>query len=1153
MKGTDGWKKTKTVLICSIFLIMNMSSNLFIEPVKSEETDLIYYVPDDGTLQDLINTSQTNDTIQINETINLSTFININKSIILQGIEDELIHINGSNEFGLNITVNNVTIRNLTIQNCSTAITLKNSSNSLDHITLEYIIIQNCSQHGIYINNTTQTNITHLEITNCNQTGIYLQNSSNTTISDNNINQSLNTGINITSNSNNNIINNNTFYNNSISINITSSENNTIVNNTFLNKTGSYYAYDDSTHNKWNTTTHGNYWGDYLGTDADNDDVGDSNYPIEGGSNIDGKPLGFFVPIVNFTFEPSSPTTSNTINFTDNSIDPNNENNQMLTYYWDFGDENTSEEQNPSHDYTENDQTYIVTLNVTNQYGQSNQTSQTLSINNSAPISLFTWSPQPGIVNETITFTSNCSDSDGADDSLSYNWSFGEGVYSEQQDSTHTYNQSGDYSVILNVTDNDGNTTSSSQTITVTYKPSVNFSISPSSPSTSDIITFTDTSTDTDGSISSWSWDFEDENTSTDENPTHSYDNDGTYTITLAVTDDDGATNQTNQTITISNSPPTANFTYTPHNATDLQTITFTNCSSDTDGTISNCTWAFGDGTTNYSMNTTSHQYSDNGTYTVTLNVTDDDGDTDEYSTTITISNVGPTADFTVEPANPKVGETIWFNDTSSDQDGSIDEWSWDFGDESSNTSKNATHTYSTLQSYDVTLTVTDNDGNSSSITKHLILKDTITKLVQSIEPVSYDLKEEANTLFQVKTINTTNISVTTYSECPSGIDDTIVDYENLQTYVDISLEEETLLDWINISLYYTDDDLNEDIDKSSLTLFYWNETNEEWIQIQNYILSTLDTNQYSGYLQANLSHLTLFTIAGKEFEEEDSISPTLPTIVNSSNNTIFTTATPIINVTYSDVVPTFSASLNGSDLLYETTDNKTFSILVHTQLIDGNYTVRLHLSNSTKQRIDTINFSIQLPSVSKKANTPVEIPLWFWYAGLSIIILFLIYYIEKKIHLINQLLTKEKTVSTAAIESDAKDQSSGIVKDTLFTLHQSINSFNTLLFGSHDPWDETKAELNQSLYNVDLFTEKPDAYVGIQQKLLNEGKNSKQIINLLKNQPESIDSIKEKTDMTKDELSHELSTLLKYGLIKVDTNDSIQLTKQAKRLINKK
>jgi parallel beta-helix repeat protein len=1151
MKGNEAWKKTKTILICSIILLMSMSSNFIFESVKAEGSVNIYYVPDDGLLQDFINTSQSNDIIQINETINLSSFIIINKSITVQGKNDELIHINGSNEFGFNINVTNVTMRNLTIQNCSTAITIENSTNSLENITLDNITIQHCSQHGIRINNTTLSNITNLTIINCTQTGIYLQNSSNNIISENQINQTSNTGINITSNSNN-TIKNNILNNNSISINITSSENNLIYNNTFFN-CSLYHAFDNST-NKWNTTTHGNYWADYTGTDGNDDDKGDTAYNITGGTNKDYYPLGFFVPIINFTFEPSSPTTSNTINFTDNSVDPNLDNNLHLNYTWDFETNGIIDSylQNPSYTYTENDQTYTVSLNVTNQYGQSNQTNQTIIINNSAPTSLFTWSPQPGIVNETITFTSNCSDSDGSDDSLSYNWSFGEDSYFEQQDSTHTYNLSGDYSVILNVTDDDGNTTSYSETITVTFKPSVNFSFSPSSPSTSDTITFTDTSTDQDGSVSSWSWDFNDGNTSTEENPTHSYDSDGTYTVSLTVTDEDGATNQTNQEITVLNTPPTANFTYSPQNATDLQTITFTTCSTDPDGSITNCTWTFGDDTSNYSMNTTSHQYTDNGTYTVTLNVTDDDGDTDEYSKTITISNVGPTADFTIEPSNPEIGETIYFNDTSTDEDGSIASWSWDFDDESSNTSKNTTHTYSTLQSRDVTLTVTDNDGNSSSITKHLILKKTITKPIQSTDHSSFDLKEEADTTFCVKTSNTTNISVTKYSECPSGIDACISEYENLETYIGITLEDSQLLEWINFSLYYSNQDIDEDIDTSSLALFYYNETNNTWVKISDSTSYESEINGYQGFVQANITHLTLFTIAGAIAEEEETVNLTLPSIVHSSDNTTFTIANPTLNVTYDGIVPEILASLNDTTIQVATTDNQTFTLFIPMSLSNGNYTLQLLLKNNSFNRTDLIEFSINIPSQVQKSETPIEIPVWVWF---SIIIVFggaLICFFGIPKHLYTYLIKQKQQCTNEGISANNPKTSQGILKDTLSSVQQSMSSFDALVFGSTDPWKQYQESVNHTLYNIDLFTEKPDAYVGIQEKLITEEPTCKDIINLLDHHDESIEEIKEKTDLSKEDLSKQLSILLKYGLIEEHDSNIVTLTKQAKELMKK-
>jgi PKD repeat protein len=64
--------------------------------------------------------------------------------------------------------------------------------------------------------------------------------------------------------------------------------------------------------------------------------------------------------------------------------------------------------------------------------------------------------------------------------------------------------------------------------------------------------TLTDTSSDTDGSVVSWSWDFgEAGGTSTAQNPSHTYASAGTYTVTLTVMDDDGATNSTSQSVTV--------------------------------------------------------------------------------------------------------------------------------------------------------------------------------------------------------------------------------------------------------------------------------------------------------------------------------------------------------------------------------------------------------------------------------------------------------------------------------------------------------------------------------------------------------------------------------------------------------------------------
>lgn len=1144
MKGKDGWKKTETLLIAVFLLMMSVASFVIIE--SSDASTL--FVDSEDSLQDIINQSVNGDTIQINQSITLSDYININKSITLKGDPNSNIQIDGAN-YGLNITTNNVNITNLTIDNCTTAINIKNQTSPLENITIKNMIITNSSSYGILSINTSQLNISFTTIKNNAFSGIYLQNNSNSSIIHNNISYNSNTGINI-SQSPNNIIQNNTIKNNSISINITNSENNLIHNNTFLNCTIKH-AYDNSI-NQWNTSTHGNYWDDYEGTDENNDDKGDTLYLISGGSNNDEKPLGFFIPIVDFSYEPLSPTTENIIEFTDNSTDPNDENNPQLTYFWDFDDGNTSQEQSPTHSYSDNGE-YNVTLNVTNAYQQWNITNNTIVVSNLGPTSLFSYSPNPGIVNETIAFSNECFDSDGT--IIFYNWTFDDGSYlntTSKTNPTHIFNESNDYIVILNITDDDGFNDIYTQTVSVTFSPQANFTYNISNPSTSDTITFTDTSTDSDGSIASYNWSFGDGSNSHNQNPTHSYSDDGSYNITLNVTDNDGATNRTTQQIIITNTPPSANFTFSPQNASDTQTITFTDNSIDPDGTISNCTWTFGDGTTSYSLNSTTHQYNDNGTYTVTLNVTDDDGATDEYSIDLIVSNVGPTAVFTYEPANPVVGELIWFNETSTDQDGSIVNWSWNFGDTTVNYSQNTSHTYTNLNSYDVTLTVTDNDGNSTSLTKHLILKEKTIKTINSSEPITYNLTSEYDLKIYIKTKNSTNLSVSRFSERPAIVVKNISEYVNLEKYFEITLEDESVLDWISISLFYKQNDLGNDINESSLRLFYWNESIEQWINISNCSLHITDTDKYRGYVTVNLSHLTLFTIGGTKKEEEKTSPPTLPTVINSSNNTIFSTANPTLNITYEEIVPSITASLNGTSYALETTNNKSFSVIINTSLQNGNYSLELTLVNGTLSRIDTIYFTIQIPVQSSQSSRNVEIPLWIWYFLLLFTGGLLLWFIETKEHFLQKFITQKKPLPSEGLHSKTQP-SKGFVKDTFSSLYHSLKSFDTTVFGEDDPWLQTKADINQTMYNVDLFTEKPDVYVGIQQKLLTEEPNCKKIVKMLEKKEQPLDLIKKKTKLTSEDLSNELTTLLKYGLIRENEKNTFQLTIQAQQLKKEK
>ena len=250
--------------------------------------------------------------------------------------------------------------------------------------------------------------------------------------------------------------------------------------------------------------------------------------------------------------------------------------------------------------------------------------------------------------------------------------------------------------------------------------PVANFSESAETVLTGEVIHFNASdSYDPDGYIESYFWDFGDGTniTVTSAFVDHVYADDGVYTVTLTVTDNNGSTATATSTKTVSNRPPVASFT---ENATTVLTeeiIRFDASSSeDSDGYIISYLWDFGDGTTAFGVKV-NHAYEDDGVYTVTLTVIDDDGATASTSAVKTVSNRPPVASFTENATEVEKGEVIHFDASESyDLDGDIVSYFWDFGDGTNATDVTVDHAYAEDGNYTVTLTVTDDDGASSPI-----------------------------------------------------------------------------------------------------------------------------------------------------------------------------------------------------------------------------------------------------------------------------------------------------------------------------------------------------------------------------------------------------------------------------------------------------
>ena len=296
----------------------------------------------------------------------------------------------------------------------------------------------------------------------------------------------------------------------------------------------------------------------------------------------------------------------------------------------------------------------------------------------------------------------------------------------------------------------DGTHTIKASTRGVTDTATVTVNNGGNVPSTADFtydasdltVDFTDQSTDSDGSISTWDWVFGDGGSSTAQNPTHTYDADGIYTVTLTVTDNEGATGDTEQTISVSSGATGSMHvqdvylwlagTAGPWQHIGVQATIVDSSDSalggvvvnlelqtPTGGILANTATTDSNGVASVVFEKASRT---SGAFTGTVVGLTKSGYTWDTAADVETSdvlgggspNMPPTADFTYT----KTDLTVDFIDQSSDSDGSISSWDWNFGDGGSSTAQNPTHTYDADGTYTVTLTVTDNEGATDDAEK---------------------------------------------------------------------------------------------------------------------------------------------------------------------------------------------------------------------------------------------------------------------------------------------------------------------------------------------------------------------------------------------------------------------------------------------------
>ena len=351
--------------------------------------------------------------------------------------------------------------------------------------------------------------------------------------------------------------------------------------------------------------------------------------------------------------------------------------------------------------------------------------------------------------NAAIDFTCNglsCDfDGTGSSDAdgqvVGFAWDFGDGSGGAGSAVSHTFTAAGTYAVTLTVEDN-GGALGSSETIvevdTANLPPTAAFSVDCAG-------LFCDfdagLSSDSDGQIVNHAWDFGDGTVlqSQASSISHEFSAGGEYLVSLEVTDDEGLSATAESLISVappvSNEPPLAEFSFT---CNGLQCSFDASASSDIDGEVTDYAWDFGDGSSHQGASPfTEHEFAQDGSFEVTLTVSDNMGDSGQIQSTVTVlsppPNEEPLATYSVSCTNL---DCVFDASGSSDPDGSIAAYRWDFGEgeamESGGPFKN--HSFVNAGQYSVLLEIEDNLGAKS-------IHTSIVSVTEHVPPVENDIQ----------------------------------------------------------------------------------------------------------------------------------------------------------------------------------------------------------------------------------------------------------------------------------------------------------------------------------------------------------------------------------------------------------------------------
>jgi len=365
-----------------------------------------------------------------------------------------------------------------------------------------------------------------------------------------------------------------------------------------------------------------------------------------------------------------------------------------------------------------------VTVEVSNGVLSSRDTVNVIVRNVAPTVQIVAETQTPG--DSHVMFDGSNFTDPGIEDTHTIEWDFGDGEYAtDTMSPTHAYDQTGEYTVTLTVTDDGGGVGTDTLTVSVNTVSDIPVAVDDDYSILEDTILEVAApgvlTNDSDveptaimvGNVSNGALTLN-TNGSFTYIPDAEFNGIDTFTYKAVA----GAAESNVAIVTITVSPVND---WPDVIAGSDQTVNlgdsavFSGSFTDPDSDNFTIEWDFGDG--EYATGTLSpnHVYTEGGLYTLILMISDDEGAVGWDMLTLTVT-AGPTAAFTWSPEPQDEGSPVQFADASTYSSAEIVAWDWDFGGYGASTSQNTSFAFMDNGPFDVCLTVTDDDGSTDTI-----------------------------------------------------------------------------------------------------------------------------------------------------------------------------------------------------------------------------------------------------------------------------------------------------------------------------------------------------------------------------------------------------------------------------------------------------